>query len=360
MGKILIVDDINTNRMILADMLEEEFETEQAAGGMSALKILKERREEFQLVLLDLIMPEIDGFAVLEVMKRQNWLHKLPVIVISGENSIEAEERSLTLGASDFIQKPFSRGIVIRRVKNILDLYGYRYALEQKVEEQTKKLKKQYLQLQKLVGHIRQNNEKIIDVLGMVVEYRDIESGEHVRRVKEYTSVLAKEAMSEYPEYGLTDELVHQIASASVLHDIGKIAIPDHILLKRGKLTEDEYEYMKTHAAKGSELLPLMNGAWDKDFGRICYEICRHHHEKYDGKGYPDGLKGEEIPLSAQLVSIADVYDALVSERVYKEAYSPDQAFHMIISGECGMFSPKLLECFRNVKKEFEMILESH
>lgn len=354
MDKILIVDDVDINREILSDMLEDDYEVIKAGGGAEALKILENDHESFGLVLLDLIMPGVDGFAVLEHMHNKDWLKRLPVIVISGESTDKAEERSLTLGASDYIRKPFDEAIVRRRVKNTADLYSYKRSIEDKVAEQTNTLNMQYQQLLKLAERIKLNNEKIIDVLGMVVEYRDVESGEHIQRVKGYTEILAYEAMREYPEYGLTEKLIKQIASASVLHDVGKIAIPDSILLKRGKLTNDEYEYMKSHASRGAELLTQINGAWDADFGQLCYEICRHHHEKYDGRGYPDGLKGEEIPLSAQLVSIADVYDALVSERVYKAAYTPEQAFHMIISGECGMFSPKLLECLRNVKDRFE------
>lgn len=360
MEKILVVDDVAMNRMILVDMLEDHYEVTEADGGRNALKLLKEHYQEYGCVLLDLVMPEIDGFTVLEVMKKQGWLDEVPVIVISGEDSLAAEERSLTLGASDFIRKPFDEAAVHRRVKNITDLYSYKRNLERKVQEQTNTLQQQYQQLLKLAERIRQNNERIIDVLGMVVEYRDLESGEHIHRVKEYTEILAKEAMKEYPEYGLTEKKIQQITSASVLHDVGKIAIPDHILLKRGRLTQDEFEYMKTHASKGGELIMQIKGAWDAEFGKVCYEICRHHHEKYDGRGYPDGLKGEDIPLSAQLVSIADVYDALVSERIYKEAYPADQAFHMIISGECGMFSPKLLECFRNVRPKFEEVAKKH
>lgn len=356
--KILVVDDVQINREILEDMLQEDYEVVQAEGGMKALKILKERHGEFSAVLLDLIMPEVDGFAVLEVMRNQKWVETTPVIVISGEESKEAEIRSLGLGASDFIRKPFDQNLVKRRVKNIVDLFGYRQSLEKKVESQTETLQKQYRLLQLQAEKIRESNAKIIDILGTVVEYRNLESGEHIKRVKGFTKILAEELMKEYPEYGLTEEKVELIASASALHDIGKIAIPDSILLKPGKLTADEYEYMKSHASRGAEILQQIEGVWDGEYGTICYEICRYHHERYDGRGYPDGLKGDEIPISAQIVSIADVYDALVSERVYKGAYSLEQAFHMIVSGECGIFSPKLLECFRNVRKEYERMVE--
>lgn len=354
MERILIVDDVSINRMVLTDILEENYEIEEANSGKHALEILSERYREFSLVLLDLIMPDISGFDVLEYMNNQGWLDQLPVIVISGENSQEAEERSLDLRATDFIRKPFDESIVQRRVKNIVDLYIYRRSLEHKVQEQTKELHQQYQKLLEQAERIKQNNERIIDVLGMVVEYRHSESGMHVQRVKKYTELLAREAMKDYPEYGLTEEKVQKIATASVLHDLGKIAIPDGILLKPGKLTADEFEYMKTHTTKGGEILSQIKGAWEDDFGEMCYQICRHHHEKYDGRGYPDGLKGEDIPLPAQIVSIADVYDALISNRVYKKAFSLGKAYEMILAGECGMFSPRLMECFKKVREQFE------
>lgn len=230
--------------------------------------------------------------------------------------------------------------------------------LEEKVQAQTETLRKQYKVLQLQAERLHQSNEKIIDILGTVVEYRNLESGEHINRVKGFTKILAAKLMEEYPEYGLTPVSVDMISSASALHDIGKIAIPDHILLKPGRLTAEEFEYMKSHTTRGCDILKSIEGVWDDSYGKLSYEICRHHHERYDGKGYPDSLKGEEIPIAAQIVSVADVYDALVTERVYKSAYSKDEAFHMIINGECGMFSPKLLECFRHVRKDFEALAD--
>lgn len=358
--KILVVDDISVNRDMLEEMLKEDYEIEQAEGGMQALRILKDRQDEFVAILLDLMMPEVDGFAVLEVMRQQKWSDSTPVIVISGENSRETEKRSLSLGAADFIRKPFDQYVVRQRVKNIADLFSYRRSLESKVKKQTETLRKQYRILQLQAEKIRERNVKIIDILGTVVECRNLESGEHIKRVKGFTGILAKELMKAYPEYELTEEKIGLIATASALHDIGKIAIPDHILLKPAKLTDDEYDYMKSHAARGAEILQQIEEVWDGEFGKICYDICRHHHERYDGRGYPDALRGDDIPIAAQLVSVADVYDALVSERVYKEAYSPEKAFHMIVSGECGVFSPKLLECFRNVRKDFEKLAAEH
>lgn len=358
--KILVVDDIKIDRDILDQMLEEDYEVVQADGGLKALMLLKEQPDAYAAVLLDLVMPKVDGFAVLKVMKEKKWIETTPVIVISAENSTDAETRSFGLGASDFIRKPFDQCLIQHRVKNIVDLFRYKRSLEKKVETQMETMREQYKILQFQAEKIRQSNTRIIDILGTVVEQRNLENSAHIKHVKGFTRILAMEVMKEYPEYRLTEKKVELIASASTLHDIGKIAIPDSILLKPGKLTKDEFEYMKSHASRGGEILQQIKGVWDKEYGTACYEICRHHHERWDGRGYPDALKGEDIPLSAQLVSIADVYDALVSERVYKKAYTMEEAFHMIISGECGVFNPKLLECFRNVRKEFEELAKQH
>lgn len=358
-NKLLIVDDMEMNREILASILEQDYVIVNADNGRKAIEIIKQQHDELAVILLDLIMPDVNGYMVLEVMKNQNWLEKIPVLVISGESAVEVERKCFDLGVSDFIRKPFDNAMVKNRVRNVVDLFLYKNELEEKVERQTEALKRQYRMLQMQAEILQRNNTKIIDILGTVVESRNLESGEHIMRVKSFTRILAERAMKDYPEYGLTQDRVDVIVSASALHDIGKIAIPDNILLKPGRLTAEEYEYMKSHTTRGAAILDNIEGAWDENYQKASYEICRYHHERYDGKGYPDGLAGEDIPISAQLVSVADVYDALVSERVYKNAYSEEQAFHMILMGECGVFSPKLLECFRKVRREFaELALE--
>lgn len=353
-SKVLIVDDMELNRDMLAAILEDDYPILQADGGKKAIAMIKKHQDEIAVVLLDLVMPEVDGFTVLEVMKKQSWLKTIPVLVITAESKAEIESKCFEKGVSDFIRKPFDNAIVRNRVKNIVDLFSYKNHLEEKVEKQTETLRKQYRLLVKQAEKLKESNTKIIDILGTVVECRNLESGEHIKRVKSFTRILAEQMMLDYPESGLTQEKIDIIVSASALHDIGKIAIPDNILLKPARLTKDEYEYMKSHTIRGCEVLNDVEGVWDEAYGKVSYEICRYHHERYDGKGYPDGLAGEAIPLSAQMVGLADVYDALVSERVYKNAFPEDEAFHMIVSGECGLFSPKLLECFRKTKKKFE------
>ena len=353
-NKVLIVDDESLNREILAEMLEDEYTVIEAEDGNKAIALLEKYEKDIVVILLDLIMPNTDGFAVLEAMKERSLVEKIPVLVISGESSIKVERRCFAAGVSDFIRKPFDNTLVKKRVKNITDLFIYKGRLEEKVHSQAETLHRQYKMLLKQTEQLKKSNEMIIDILGEVVEYRNLESGEHIKRVKSYTGIMAEELMDEYPEYGLNEEKIRVIVSASALHDIGKIAIPDSILLKPGKLTKDEFEYMKSHTTRGCDILDSIKDVWDDKYAKCSYEICRHHHERYDGRGYPDGLVGEQIPISAQIVSIADVYDALVSERVYKSAYSAEQAFHMIVNGECGVFSPKLLEAFRRVRSQFE------
>lgn len=358
--KVLIVDDMPMNRELLSEILEDEYFILEAENGREAIELLETRNSEIAIVLLDLIMPVMDGIAVLKEMQNHKWIDEIPVLVISSENSVNVERECFDYGVSDFIRKPFAFPVVKKRVENMVALYLHKNRLEETVEKQTQALREQYKLLKKRGEELERSNVRIIDILATVVEYRNLESGEHVKRVKGFTRILAWHLMKEYPEYGLDEKQVERISSASALHDVGKIAIPDAILLKPGKLTADEFECMKTHTLKGCDILNNITDVWDDEYGKFCYEICRSHHEKYDGKGYPDGLAGEEIPISAQIVSIADVYDALVSERVYKSAYTPNEAFNMILAGECGVFSPKLLECFKKSQKEFEELVMAY
>ena len=358
--KILIVDDVELNREILAVALGDLYPVLEASDGEEAIKVLAEHEEKIAVILLDLIMPKADGYTVLRYMRQENLLEHIPVIVISAETQMEAERECLSLGVSDFIRKPFDSAIVRSRVKNIADLFMYKNRLEEKVKIQTENLQRQNRLLRQQAEKIRQSNEKIIDVLGTVVEYRNLESGEHIKRVKGFTRILAEKAAARYPEYGLTPERIDILVAASALHDIGKIAIKDSVLLKPGRLNAEEFEYMKSHTVRGCDILEQIEGVWDNEYAEVSRAICRYHHERYDGKGYPDGLVGEEIPIEAQLVSIADVYDALVSERVYKDAIEKDKAYHMILMGECGVFSPKLMECFRDSKQEFEALARQY
>ena len=354
--KILIVDDVEINRDLLAKILGDEYEVEMSENGKQALEFLDKWNEDIAVILLDLVMPEMDGFQVLEELSNRPWSKHIPIMIISGDNTTQTESRCLEMGAVDFVHRPFENKLVRKRVNNAVTLFQYQAELEEKVKQQTRELRQQYDLLQEQAEQLRQSRTNIIDILGSVVEYRNLESGEHIKRVKGYTRILAESVMENYPEYALTKEKIEVIVSASALHDIGKIAVPDAILLKPGKLTREEFEDMKTHTTKGCDILDHIHNVWDEEYGRACHEICRYQHERYGGRGYPDGLKGDEIPVSAQIVSVADVYDALVHERVYKKAFPKGKAFQMIVTGECGTFSPKIMDCFQRARQDFEKL----
>ncbi|MDE6024665.1 MAG: response regulator [Lachnospiraceae bacterium] len=349
---ILIVDDDELNRELLKQMFEDEFVILMAQDGKEAIQQLDEHMDDIAVILLDLIMPVFNGFQVLKLLNTRKILIEIPVVLITAKNDEQTEFECYSLGASALIAKPFVAQTVKQRVNNIIEIHRNADRLEKKVQQQRERLDKQRRKMEIF-------NEKLVDVVSNIVEFRDLESGAHVKRVKGLTRIMAETYMKLYPEAGLTKEKINVIVRASALHDIGKISIPDSILLKPGRLTDEEREIMMSHTTKGCEILKLMDVVQDDEQVKASYEICRHHHERYDGRGYPDKLKGDDIPLSAQLVSIVDVYDALVCERVYKKAFDKETAYNMIQNGECGIFSPKLLKCFEHARRAMEEFSDS-
>lgn len=348
--QILIVDDEEINRAILNEMFRHEYDMLEAANGQEAIDQI-ENNQNIVLILLDIVMPVLNGFKVLNYMQEHDLIEKIPVILITAESVRDSEDKAYSYGVADVMHKPFYPHIVKRRGKNIIELYQNKRNMELRLKEQEEAIRMQEKK-------IRQNNEFMIDALSSVVEFRSLETGEHIRRIKYFTRILLKYLMKYFPKYGLTPTQVDEIARASALHDIGKIGIPDAILLKPGRLTPEEYEIMKTHTTIGCDILEKFQENQTEDFYRYCYEICRYHHERWDGNGYPDHLVGDEIPISAQIVAVADVYDALVSPRVYKSVYANNEAFDMIMNGECGQFSPDIMECFGLAKEDFFNIVE--
>lgn len=340
--KMLVVDDIELNRAVLFALFSEDFDVLEAENGRAALDMIGQYGDEIAIVLLDIVMPVMNGFEVLQEMNDTGLIKTIPVVMITGESGDEQSLKGYGLGVSDLVNKPFNSEIVYRRVNNVVDLYQHKRNLEQKLREQKEQLDAQ-------ADKLRQSNQFVIDALSTTVEFRDMESGEHIKRIRGITRMLLEKAAKYYP---LTPEQIRDIASASAMHDIGKIAISDTILLKPGKLTDEEFEIMKTHTIRGCEILESLNYTQDPQYYQYCYEICRHHHERWDGRGYPDGLKGDDISIWAQAASIADVYDALTSKRVYKDAYTHEEAMQMILDGKCGVFNPKLLECLVEVKDQ--------
>lgn len=348
--KILIVDDEEVNRVILDNLFQDEYVTIQASNGQEAIEQIKANKD-LVLVLLDIVMPQMDGFGVLEYMKSEDMIQHLPVILITSETVRNSEDRAYAYGIADVIHKPFYPDIVKRRANNIVELYQNKHNMEVRLKEQEIEILAQQKKIQ-------DNNEFMIDALSSVVEFRSSETGEHIRRIKYFTRILLKYMEKYFPKYGLTKSQIDAIARASALHDIGKIGIPDAILLKPARLTPEEFEVIKTHPVIGCDILEKFRKTQTDEFYRYCYEICRWHHERWDGNGYPDHLVGDQIPISAQIVSIVDVYDALVSERVYKGVYGNSLAYQMILGGECGHFSPDVIECFQLAKEDFFNIVE--
>ncbi len=357
-GTILIVDDVEINREMLYEIFKDEYDILCAADGDEAINVISENLYKISIVLLDVFMPKKDGFEVMTLMKKNNWTARIPIILITGDDSAETEKRGYEFGISDMIRKPFDAHIVKQRVKNVIDLYDHKNHLEDKVKDQTEILRRQNEILQKQAEQLKENNFRIIETMSSIVEFRNLESGEHIKRIKSFTRVMAEYIGKFYPEYNLTKEKIDIITSASALHDIGKIAIPDSILLKPARLTDDEFDVMKSHTTRGCEIIDVISELQDEEHYKASYNICRHHHERYDGRGYPDKLKGDDIPIEAQIVSIADVYDALVSERVYKRAYTKDEAYEMILRDECGVFDPKLIEGLKYVREQYEELAD--
>ena len=350
--QILIVDDEEVNREILDWVFQSEYEVLQAENGQEAVEKIK-GNENIVLILLDVIMPVLDGFGVLEYMRTHDLSDKIPVVLITGETVENSEDQAYSYGVADVMHKPFFPHIVKRRAENIIELYQNKKNMEMRLKEQEEAIMAQNKK-------IRESNEFMIDALSSVVEFRSLETGEHIKRIKYFTRIMLKYLMKYFPKYGLTSAQVDEISRAAALHDIGKIGIPDAILLKPGRLTPEEFEVMKTHTTIGCDILEKFRSEQtdEDEFYRYCYEICRYHHERWDGKGYPDHLAGDEIPISAQIVAVADVYDALVSPRVYKSAYANNIAYDMIMNGECGQFSSDVMECFALAKEDFFNIVE--
>lgn len=349
--QILIVDDEEVNRTILHMMFQSKYDIIEAENGEQAVQQIQNKENHFCVVLLDIVMPVMDGFGVLDYMQENGLLEKIPVILITSETIRESDNRAYSYAIADVIHKPFYPQIVEKRANNLIEFYQTKNNMEKRLKEQEKKIRDQEKK-------IKENNEFMLDTLSSVVEFRSVETGDHIRRIKYFTRIMLNYFIKYFPGYGITQEQASDIARASALHDIGKIGIRDEILLKPGKLTPEEFEIMKTHTTIGCDILEGFASKCSDDFYRYCYDICRYHHERWDGNGYPDHLVGNEIPISAQIVSIADVYDALVSERVYKNAYSNSDAFKMILDGECGQFSPDILECFALAKVDFFNVVE--
>ena len=337
--KILIADDSEINRALLMEILGDGYEYLEAENGVRAVELLREHTD-IALVLLDIMMPQMDGFDVLKVMRCYSWLDEIPVIMISAAKDTANIERAYDLGVADYMRRPFERVMVLRQVQNVLMLYAKQKRLTRLVTDQ--------------VYEKEHNSVLMISILSHVVEFRNSESGLHVLHIRTLTDLLLHRLVQKTDRYQLDESDIARISTASALHDIGKIVIPEEILNKPGRLTAEEFAIIKNHTVAGAQMLQDLGRAIARDepLLQVAHAICRWHHERWDGNGYPDRLKGDEIPIAAQVVALADVYDALTSERCYKHAYDHDTALRMILNGECGAFNPLLLDCLQKSSEQ--------
>ena len=343
---LLLVNDTHDSRVALQTAFEKTYNLLEAENGEQALLLMEENRRCIAAVILDTLMPIKNGYEVLTEMVQKGLLAELPVIVITDENNSESERKLFDLGASDVIYTPFDPYVVQHRTQNIIDLNRKRWQLEEVLEKQSQ-----------IPQH---TNEAVVDALTSIIEYRSPESGLHIPRIRQFTRILLEEVARSCPEYNLTPHAITLIASASTFHDVGKISISDAILNKPERLTAEEIAIIQTHSLAGCRILQGMNQISDPEYLHYAQNICHYHHERWDGGGYPEGLKGDDIPVCAQVVGLVDVYDALTSEQVYKPSYPHGLAMNMILNGDCGIFSPKLLECLKQVSDRFSEIKQSY
>ena len=338
--QILIVDDSERNRSLLSEALQSDYRILEAPDSEKGLELLQEHLGDIALVLLDINIPVKDGFAVLQNMTRNHAIEDIPVIMISSETSGDITRKAYEMGASDFVTRPFDANVVCQRVNNTVRLYTKQQRLVRMVSDQTRKQE--------------HNTSMLVGVLSQIVEFRNGESGLHVQHIRVLTEKILDHLLEKTSDYKISAEEQDNIPLASALHDIGKITIDENILNKPGRLTKEEFEVIKTHCMQGANMLRRLENFEDEPLLQTAYDIARWHHERWDGRGYPDGLKGNDIPISAQIVSLADVYDALTSERCYKKAFSHETAMRMILNGECGAFNPLLLECLTDIQAELQ------
>ncbi len=334
---ILVVDDVKINRVMLLEIFKDEFDVIEASNGREAVDIIN-GSSNVGAVLLDLIMPDADGFVVLKNMNETGLIKRIPVLIITGAEDKNMLMEAYNLGATDIIAKPFIPYFLRRQLVNVMELYSHKNELEVIVSEQVAKFNKM--------------SRSIVEALANIIEFRDCETGKHVKNVCKMTRKILIKLGEMCPDYKLPVEEIDKISIAAALHDVGKISIPDMILNKPGKLTKEEFEIMKLHTVKGCDLLDKVKDIIEPELYKYCYDICRHHHERWDGRGYPDGIAGDENEVWSQVVAVADVYDALTSERVYKKAFPHDIAVNMIFNGECGQFNPDVLKVFKAVQDE--------
>ncbi|MCR4851601.1 MAG: response regulator [Lachnospiraceae bacterium] len=350
---IIIVESNEDVREILDEMFSEKYSVVTYEDGFEAGNKIPEFKDRLAGIIVDTEVPTVGGIDVTSKLLQDPAFATIPIVIVSPDGSLKNEKLAYKAGATDFFKIPFDSELLKRKMLKYMDLYS--------VREQLNELKKHSASQQPVseAPMYKKMHENLMELVGRIIEMRNPENENHLRRLKGLVKIMARKTMELYPEYGLTEEKINIIVSAVALHNIGMAAIPDSVLLKPGRLTNEEYEFMKSHTLRGIEALDWTKDAWPREYDDVIRKMVRSHHEKYDGGGYPDGLKGDDIPIEAQLISIADTYDALVNDRVYKKAYPKDVAANMINVGDCGVFPPKMLEVFKNCRPDLEKWEES-
>lgn len=342
--RVLVVDDLLQNRLILEDILSSDYEVLLASGGKEAIDIIDKNHKTLSLVLLDMVMDDCNGLDVLKNIKAKNYLERLPIMMISSDSDQEIIQQAFNLGVVDFISRSIPGLVILNRVKNTIALYEKQQNLYDLVKDQIKEKEK--------------SNQIMLNIFSEIVETRNGESGAHCLHISAITEVLIRKLLNKTDKYKIDELLITDICCASSLHDIGKILIPDNILNKPGRLTNEEFAIIKTHTTEGAKMLDNLSSYKSERLVNLAHDIALYHHERYDGRGYPEQLIGDAIPIWSQIVSIADVIDALTSERCYKKAFSFDEAYRMILNNECGVFNPLLIECMVESKEQIAAALK--
>ncbi len=356
MKKMLVADHIEMNKSIIHEIFASEYEIIQTSGSELTFQLMTQYRNTLSMIMINEDIARNFSKDIVKTLTNLKLFENVPVLLVLNQNSARMKQMNIDLPFSDVVSSPVNPYVIQKRVANLVELYSHKCELEDLVQKQTAKILSQNKALKLQQRKINTINNDMLDTLSTVIEYRDVESGRHIHRIKKFTEVMLRQLAVRYPKYRMTEEKINLIASASSLHDIGKIAIPDSILLSPRRLTYDEFKIMKEHTVKGCDLLNQLDSVERNEYFTYCYDICRYHHEKYDGMGYPDGLKGDQIPIWAQVVSVADCYDALTSERPYKAAFSHEQAVEMIRTGACGAFSDEMMDCFSACLDEFKKL----
>ena len=356
---IAIVGNAGENKATFEQIFGMKYEIIEDTNLFEAAKKIITHKDRLAAVVLDVMAPEKEGYAIMDAMNKQGLLQMMPVFVmITKDVAPPVELGCYRKGASAVIRKPYGPLVIKERLSHWIELYQTKRELETRVQEQSAAMREQFKKMQERETVMHSMDERMIEKIATIIEFRNLESKYHLERIRGFTRVLATTIMQNYPEYGLDAHKIEVMTQASVIHDVGKITISDTILLKPGRLTDEEFEIMESHTTRGCDIVRMLVDVQDKEYYDMCMDIVRHHHEKYDGRGYPDGLRGEEISIAAQIVALADVYDALVSERIYKSAFTTEKAHEMIKNGECGLFSVKLLNCFDIAKGQMEEVVE--